>query len=174
MCKITHCVKLHSVKLRTVCKITHCVYNYTLCTKFHRGPFHVWYGKNSPHFNIFTLTPWVAWVTNMRYAFSTPIYPTGYVWCNCCLFGVVFTENLDLTLLCNYETANCPFDYYFLWHCQNVILDLIACSMALAIPTVGTVNYKVDLGISVGDSSVELVFTSCTKYEACNCKRCRW
>ena len=37
-------------------------------TSLNRGPFRVQYEKNSPHFNFFTLTPWVAWVTNMSYA----------------------------------------------------------------------------------------------------------
>ena len=36
-------------------------------TSLNRGPFRVQYEKNSPHFNFFTLTPWVAWVTNMSY-----------------------------------------------------------------------------------------------------------
>ena len=56
------CVQIH-----TVCELTHCVQNYTVV------PF-AYNMKKFPSLEFFTLTPWLAWLTNMRYA-RTPGIP---------------------------------------------------------------------------------------------------
>ena len=54
------CVQIH-----TVCELTHGVQNYTVV------PF-AYNMKKFPSLEFFTLTPWLAWLTNMRYAFGRP------------------------------------------------------------------------------------------------------
>ena len=68
-CGITHCVynytqyvKLHTVfnvckTTQTVCELTHCGQNYTFRIEYEKNPL-----------KLFTLTSWLAWLTNIRYA----------------------------------------------------------------------------------------------------------
>ena len=58
-----------------MCKVTHCVQSYTLYVKLHteyKSSFTLIVKKNSPNLKYFTLTPWLTWLTNMRYESAIP------------------------------------------------------------------------------------------------------